>query len=99
MNVYFVNAGEVTTYDCIDREAGLYVPEEGCLVELVAAWTRKQAIYTMWKAHKHDLGDLTDQRWITMCIAKRVDRPRGILPPNDPLWRSPKFCGPEEEVA
>ena len=99
MNVYFVNAGEVTTYDVIDAEAGLAVPETGCLVELVAAPTRSAATYSMWKEYERDLGDLRDQRWETKLIAKGVDRERGILSDTDPLWRSPKLCGPEEEVA
>jgi hypothetical protein len=95
VNVYFVNAGEVTTYERI--AADLHVPETGCLVELVAAPTRSAATYAMWKEHERDLGDLRDQRWETKLIAKGVDRERGILPYNDPLWRSPKLCGADCE--
>lgn len=86
MNVYFVSAGEVTTYEVIDREAGLYVPEEGFLVDLVAAPTRRGATYDFWQKYAHDLGDLTEQRWETKLIAKDVDRERGVLKCDDPLW-------------
>lgn len=97
LNVYFVNAGEVTT-----QASEWEPPETGCLVELVAAPTRRAATYAVWKKYEWDLGDLRDQRWETKLIAKGVDRERGILPYNDPLWRSPKLCGadcePEEAV-
>ena len=88
MNVYFVSAGEVTTYEVIDREAGLSVPETGFLVELVAAPTRSAATYDMWRKHKYDLGGLTEQHWETKLIAKNADRERGVLDWGDPLWRT-----------
>ena len=85
MKVYFVSAGEVTTYDTI--AADVHVPETGFLVELVAAPTRSAATYMMWKKHKRDLGGLTEQRWETKLIARNATREPGILEGNDPLWQ------------
>lgn len=96
MNAYFVSAGEVTTYDIIDRESDLKVPETGYLVELVAASTRSKATYLVWKKHEWDLGALNEQRWQTRLIASEVDRPTGILSWNDPLWRSEVLPEPQD---
>ena len=94
MNVYFVSAGEVTTYDVIDRESDLKVPETGFLVELIAALTRSKATYLMWRKHRYDLGDLVDQRWQVRTIMRDADRPPGILDPADPLWEHPNLPEP-----
>lgn len=95
MKVYFVSAGEVTTYDVI--AADLKVPETEFLVELVAARSRGQATYLVWKEHERDLGDLSEQRWQTKVIAYPPEcrhNKSGILPHTDPLWESPKLPQP-----
>lgn len=86
MNVYFVSAGEVTTYDVIEPGV-IEVPETGFLVDLVAAASCRAATYLFWLQYRRDIGDLTDQRWETKLIAKDVDRKRGVLDWDDPLWR------------
>lgn len=97
MNVYFVSAGEITTYDVIDRESALAVPATEFLVELVAASSRAQATYLVWQKHRWDLGDLTEQRWQTKVIAYAPEhghiKPH-ILHHSDPLWKSPKLPQP-----
>lgn len=95
MNVYFVSAGEVTTYDVIEPGV-IEVPETGFLVELVAAPTRSAATYDVWRKHQRDIGGLTEQHWQTKLVAKDADRERGILRHDDPLWEraEPKDVGP-----
>ncbi len=93
MNVYFVSAGKVTTYDVIEPGV-IEVPETSFLVELVAAPSRSAATYEMWREHQRDIGDLTDQRWETRLIAKEADRERGILRYDDPLWESARCPEP-----
>lgn len=84
MNVYFVSAGEVTTFGPGEYDP----PETSFLVELVAAPTRSAATYDMWRKYERDLGDLTECRWETKLIAKNQDRARGLLDWGDPLWRT-----------
>ena len=95
MKVFFVNAGEVTTYDVIDGESDLKVPETCLLVGLVAAPTRGRATYLFWKKNQDDLGGLTEQRWQTKFIAD-VDRAEGLLDDADVLWASASLPEPEE---
>jgi hypothetical protein len=83
VNVYFVSAGEVTDYG---RE--WEPPETYVLCDLVAADTRSQARYELWRTETWVLGDLHEQRWTeTQLIVKDVDRERGRLKFNDPLWK------------
>lgn len=96
MNVYFVSAGEVTTYDVIEPGV-IEVPETDFLVELVAARSREQATYLVWQKHQRDLGGLTEQHWQTKVVAYAPEHGHtkaGILPYNDPLWESPKLPQP-----
>lgn len=82
MNVYFVSAGEVT--DC-GRE--WEPPETFVLCDLVAAETRSQARYELWRTEQWLLGDLRDQRWAeTRLLLSDVDRECGRLGWIDPLW-------------
>ena len=89
MNIYFVSAGEVTTYG-----PGYYdPPETGFFVELVAAPTRRAATYLVWQKHQRDLGGLIEQHWETKLIAKDADRERGVLEWNDLFWRAENLPG------
>ena len=85
-SIFFVCAGEVTTYDPIGD--GMDVPETGFLAELVAARSRGAAQYAVWKEHQRDLGDLHEQRWQTVSLGE-AEREIGILRYDDPLWESP----------
>jgi hypothetical protein len=93
MKVFFVSAGEVTTYEII--AADLHVPDTGLLVGLVAAPTRNRATYLFWKEHERDIGDLIEQRWQTKFITD-ADREEGILSDTDDLWALPNLPQPGE---
>jgi hypothetical protein len=82
VNVYFVSAGEVT-----DQPSEWEPPETYVVCDLVAADTRSQARYELWRSEERVLGDLSEQHWAeTRVVAKGVERVRGRLKYNDPLW-------------
>lgn len=72
MNIYFVDAGEVTFYGN-EWEP----PETGRVVGLVRAETRSQAQYLLWKSQLQREGDLEEFDYKTRLVAKDVAGEKG----------------------
>ena len=67
MNIYFVDAGEVTFYG-----GEWEPPETGRAVGMIRAETRSQAQYALWKSQLQKEGDLHEFDYKTRLVAKGV---------------------------